>query len=84
MFLTSKGKNIFFQKWPSYGLVSEKTKKNVFNFSGNRGGGGARPKLKNFNFLDLFFFEGFPNKVTDSAKNELDIFFFENFIHYKL
>ena len=27
-------------------------------------GGGFRPKLKFFNFLGLFFFEGFPNSVN--------------------
>ena len=32
MFLTSKrGKIFFFQKWPKYGLVLEKTRKKVFN-----------------------------------------------------
>ena len=36
------GKNIFFlQKCPKCGLVSEKTRKKVFNFSGNRGGWGG-------------------------------------------
>ena len=36
-------------------LVSEKTRKKVFYFSGNRGGGEVRPKLKILNFFCLFF-----------------------------
>ena len=44
VFWTSKGEKIFFfQKWPKCGLVLEKTRKKVFNFSGNRGGGWTNP-----------------------------------------
>ena len=54
VFLTSKrGKILFFQKWPKYGLVSEKTKKKVFNFFGNRGGESDLSKFF-FNFWGLF------------------------------
>ena len=53
VFLTSKGENFFFfQNWPKSGLVSEKTRRKVLNFSGNRGGGyGVSPKLKYFSFF---------------------------------
>ena len=61
MFLTSKGEKIFFfQNWPKSGLVSEKTRRKVLNFSGNRGGGGGSPNLNFFSFFCLFTFEGFP------------------------
>ena len=45
-------KYFFFQNWPKSGLVSEKTRRKVFNFSGNREGvTGLALKLKYFSFF---------------------------------
>ena len=48
-------KYFFFQKCPKYGLVSEKTRKKVFNFSGNRGG--------------VFFFWRLPKALSCDCDN---------------
>ena len=61
-------------------FFSEKTRKKVFNFFGNRGG--VSPKLKNFNLFCLFFTEGFPQPKLNFVSLNFCLATFSFFFHF--